>query len=75
MPPSNPHAALSDPLLYILLPPSWPVSHSRPPAAPEIGAAEALKQALREVMGICDHVSETFEKAEDRYYTEGGTGH
>jgi hypothetical protein len=34
-----------------------------------------LKQALREVMGICDHVSETFEKAEDRYYTEGGTGH
>mmetsp|Transcript_44866 Transcript_44866/g.105244 ORF Transcript_44866/g.105244 Transcript_44866/m.105244 type:complete len:114 (-) Transcript_44866:18-359(-) len=41
----------------------------------EISASEALKSALREVMGICDHVGATFEAAEDQYYREGGTGH
>mmetsp|Transcript_34120 Transcript_34120/g.70488 ORF Transcript_34120/g.70488 Transcript_34120/m.70488 type:complete len:116 (+) Transcript_34120:95-442(+) len=41
----------------------------------DIGASEALKDALRELMGICDHVGATFEQAEDEYYRQGGTGH
>mmetsp|Transcript_25907 Transcript_25907/g.40558 ORF Transcript_25907/g.40558 Transcript_25907/m.40558 type:complete len:118 (+) Transcript_25907:92-445(+) len=41
----------------------------------EIAAAEALKEALKGLMVMCDHVNETFEASEDTYYQEGGTGH
>jgi hypothetical protein len=40
-----------------------------------IGASEALKKALRDVMTMCDHVKDTFEESENDYYAAGGTGH
>ena len=42
---------------------------------PGIGASEALKKALRDVMAMCDHVKDTFEESENDYYAAGGTGH
>ena len=41
----------------------------------DIGAAEAMKSALLELMKMCDHVTSTFEDAENEYYQSGGTGH
>lgn len=40
-----------------------------------ISAAEALKDALREITVMCDHIGNTFEQAEDEYVDSGGTGH
>jgi hypothetical protein len=42
---------------------------------PGISAAEALKDALREITVMCDHIGDTFEEAETEYYDAGGTGH
>ena len=44
-------------------------------SATGIGASEALKKALRDVMTMCDHVKDTFEESENDYYAAGGTGH
>ena len=34
-----------------------------------------LKNALREITVMCDHIGDTFEKAETEYVESGGTGH
>ena len=45
------------------------------PHVADIGASEALKKALRDIMTMCDHVKDVFEESENDYYAAGGTGH
>ena len=51
------------------------VKSVHPVQTKDIGAAEAMKSALLELMKMCDHVTSTFEDAENEYYQSGGTGH
>ena len=41
-------------------------------AGSDTTAAEALKQGLKEVMSMCDHLGDVFDEAESEYYISSG---